>query len=157
MRLPACAGSRAPTEREEELPQPGQQRSGLRILLVDDNTDAADVLAEVLRGAGHEVAVAYDGPQALGVARSFEPNTALLDIGLPVLDGYELAGKLREMMGGRPLRLVAVTGYGQDTDKRKSRDAGFDAHLVKPIDLGALIRLIDEDADDGPRAAAPAG
>jgi PAS domain S-box-containing protein len=157
VRLPACAGSRAPTEREDELPQSGQRRSGLRILLVDDNTDAADVLAEVLRGAGHEVAVAYDGPQALGVARSFEPNTALLDIGLPVLDGYELAGKLRELLPGRPLRLVAVTGYGQDTDKRKSRDAGFDAHLVKPIDLGALIRLIDDDAEDGPRAAAPAG
>ncbi len=155
VRLPACVGSRAATERHGEAPQLGPPRSGLRILLVDDNTDAADVLAEVLRGAGHEVAVAYDGPQALGVARSFEPNTALLDIGLPVLDGYELAGKLRELLAGRPLRLVAVTGYGQDTDKRRSRDAGFDAHLVKPIDLGALIRLIDEDAGDGPLAAAP--
>jgi PAS domain S-box-containing protein len=154
VRLPACAGSRAPTARDGELPA-GQRGSGQRILLVDDNTDAADVLAEVLRGAGHEVAVAYDGPQALGVARTFEPDTALLDIGLPVLDGYELAGRLRELLAGRPLRLVAVTGYGQDNDKRKSRDAGFDAHLVKPIDLGALIRLIGEDADGGAQPAPP--
>ncbi len=154
VRLPACAGSRPVTERDSEAaPELGPRRSGLRILLVDDNTDAADVLAEVLRGAGHEVAVAYDGPQALGIARNFEPNTALLDIGLPVLDGYELAGKLRELLPGRPLRLVAVTGYGQDTDKRKSHAAGFDAHLVKPIDLGALIRLIDD--DDEPLPAIP--
>jgi PAS domain S-box-containing protein len=142
VRLPACAG-RPPTEREvDDGPEPrARPGTGLRILLVDDNVDAADVLAEVLRGAGHEVAVAYDGPQALGVARGFAPNAALLDIGLPVLDGYELAERLRELLPG-PLRLIAVTGYGQDADKRKSRAAGFDAHLVKPIDLRTLCSML---------------
>ncbi|HKE15599.1 MAG TPA: GAF domain-containing protein, partial [Kofleriaceae bacterium] len=146
VRLPACSG-RAATEREDAAPRVDRGPSGVRILLVDDNTDAADVLAEVLRGAGHEVAVAYDGPQALGVARDFQPNAALLDIGLPVLDGYELAAKLREIMPGAPLQLIAVTGYGQDTDKRRSRAAGFDAHLVKPVDLRALLALLDVDSE----------
>jgi CheY-like chemotaxis protein len=113
------------------------------------------VLADVLRGAGHEVAVAYDGPQALSVARAFQPNAALLDIGLPVLDGYELAEKLRELLPGRPLRLVAVTGYGQDTDKRKSSAAGFHAHLVKPIDLRALMALLDEECEGERPLAVP--
>jgi PAS domain S-box-containing protein len=147
VRLPACSG-RAATEREFDSvpPRADGRRAGIRILLVDDNTDAADVLAEVLRRAGHEVAVAYDGPQALGIARAFQPNAALLDIGLPVLDGYELAERLRELLPGYPLRLVAVTGYGQDTDKHKSRAAGFDAHLVKPIDLRALLALLAEES-----------
>jgi PAS domain S-box-containing protein len=149
VRLPSASG-RAVTEREGEEPalRTSAEKTGLRVLLVDDNADAADVLAEVLRRAGHEVAVAYDGPQALAVARTFEPNTALLDIGLPVLDGYELAQKLRELLADRPLRLIAVTGYGQDTDKSRSRAAGFDAHLVKPIDLVALARLLDGEATD---------
>jgi CheY-like chemotaxis protein len=101
--------------------------------------------------------VAYDGPHALGVARTFQPNAALLDIGLPVLDGYELAERLRELLAGRALRLVAVTGYGQETDKDRSRAAGFDAHLVKPIDVRSLVALLDggDGRDGGDDAASP--
>jgi PAS domain S-box-containing protein len=117
-------------------------RSGIRVLLVDDNKDAVDVLAELLQTYGHEVAVAYDGPQALSIAPAFRPDAALLDIGLPVIDGYELAKRLREVEAGHPCRLVAVTGYGQDTDKAKSREAGFDVHLVKPVELAVVLPLL---------------
>jgi PAS domain S-box-containing protein len=159
VRLPSSTG-RAATEREPDggVGEDGSlQASGVRILVVDDNTDAADVLADVLRAAGHEVAVAYDGPHALGLARTFQPNAALLDIGLPVLDGYELAERLRELLAGRALRLVAVTGYGQETDKDRSRAAGFDAHLVKPIDVRSLVALLDggDGRDGGDDAASP--
>jgi PAS domain S-box-containing protein len=116
--------------------------SGVRVLLVDDNKDAVEVLAELLQTYGHEVAVAYDGPQALTMAPMFRPHAALLDIGLPVMDGYELAKRLREVSAGHPSRLVAVTGYGQDSDKAKSREAGFDVHLVKPVDLSVILPLL---------------
>ncbi len=124
-------------------PAPARDRSGLRILLVDDNLDAVDVLAEALRTFGHEVVVAHDGPEALTLARDFRPNTALLDIGLPVMDGYELAAALRKAQGSEPLRLIALTGYGQDADKARSHGAGFDVHLVKPIDLDAVEALLE--------------
>ncbi len=124
-------------------PAPARRRSGLRILLVDDNLDAVDVLAEALRSFGHEVVVAHDGPEALTLARDFRPHTALLDIGLPVMDGYELAAALRKAQGCEPLRLIALTGYGQDADKARSHGAGFDVHLVKPIDLDAVAALLD--------------
>jgi signal transduction histidine kinase len=111
-----------------------------RVLVVDDNLDGAQVLAETLRELGHAVEVAHDGPTALEIARRWKPQIALLDIGLPVMDGYELAGRLREL--GGPLRLVAVTGYGQESDRRRSREAGFAAHLVKPVDLDVLTTVI---------------
>jgi CheY-like chemotaxis protein len=101
------------------------------------------VLAEALRTFGHEVVVAHDGPEALTLARDFRPHTALLDIGLPVMDGYELAAALRKAQGSDPLRLIALTGYGQDADKARSHDAGFDVHLVKPIDLDAVAALLE--------------
>jgi CheY-like chemotaxis protein len=117
------------------------KRTGIRVLVVDDNVDAAEMLADALRGFGHDVAVAHDGPQGLEVARELRPDVALLDIGLPVMDGYELAKKLRDAFGPR-LRLLAVTGYGQDADRDRSRDAGFDVHLVKPVDLEAVAPLL---------------
>ncbi len=119
-----------------------QPRLDSRILLVDDNVDAATVLAEALRVLGHEVLVAHDGPQALVAAESFRATTALLDIGLPVMDGYELARLLRELWKGRSVQFVALTGYGQESDKEHSKAAGFDAHLVKPIDLAELAALL---------------
>jgi signal transduction histidine kinase len=116
-----------------------------RILIVDDNVDGADMMGEALTDFGHKTHVAYDGPTALRVATQFAPDLALLDIGLPVMDGYELARRLRcEFAPARNLRLIALTGYGQETDRRKSAAAGFDAHLVKPVDLGALARVIRE-------------
>jgi signal transduction histidine kinase/response regulator of citrate/malate metabolism len=119
-----------------------------QILVVDDNEDAAVMLQHALSSLGYRVAVAGDGPSALDVCASFQPDVALLDIGLPVMDGYELAQRLRELLidSGRVphLRLMAVTGYGQETDRARSADAGFHVHLVKPIELGRLARVIED-------------
>jgi CheY-like chemotaxis protein len=119
------------------------QTSGYRILVVDDNEDAALMLHYALTLAGHEIRVAHDGPRALSVARDFAPTVALLDLGLPVMDGFELARRLREQAGTTPITLIALTGYGQASDRDRTREAGFDAHLVKPIDpenLDSFIR-----------------
>jgi len=142
VRLPALQGEvTAPTS----LPPGGigvRTSSPVRVLVVDDNDDAADLLAEVLDTMGHEVSKAHDGPEALAVAEERRPEIALLDIGLPVMDGYELARRLRAMDGLGGIKLVAVTGYGQASDRRRSEEAGFDAHLVKPIDLEALSAAV---------------
>jgi CheY-like chemotaxis protein len=120
----------------------GAQRSD-RILVVDDNHDAAESVADLLRELGHEVIVAYDGPSALEIARTCKPRICLVDIGLPVMDGYELAARLRASGDLAPgARIVALTGYGQDSDRRRSIDAGFDAHLVKPVSLDVLTKAV---------------
>jgi signal transduction histidine kinase len=118
--------------------------AGHRILVVDDNADAARLMADALDLVGHETRVAFDGPSALAAAAEFHPEAALLDIGLPVMDGYELAGRLLALNHGRrqPI-LVAVTGYGQVSDQEKTRAAGFDAHVVKPVDIPRLISLLE--------------
>jgi CheY-like chemotaxis protein len=130
----------APPERTPER-SPGMYRR--RILVVDDNRDAAEVLAEALDTWGHETRVAFDAPGALELADTFDFEIALLDIGLPVMDGYELAKRLRHASGSLDARLVAITAYGQENDRARSRDAGFALHLVKPIDLSALQQYID--------------
>jgi CheY-like chemotaxis protein len=115
-----------------------------RILLVDDNEDAALILKQALEQLGYQVQVAHDGPSALDASVDFRPDVALLDIGLPVMDGYELAQKLRASRHSAPhLRLVAITGYGQDKDRARSRQAGFELHLVKPLDLGLIEKAIE--------------
>jgi two-component system CheB/CheR fusion protein len=113
-----------------------------RVLVVDDNVDAAESLAMVLRVGGHEVCTAHDGLAALNAAEQFQPEVVLLDIGLPKVDGYEVARRLRERAGSEQVLLVAVTGYGQEEDRRRAEEAGFDAHLVKPADPFALHRLL---------------
>jgi CheY-like chemotaxis protein len=115
-----------------------------RVLVVDDNEDAADMLAVAVQIAGYETAVAHDGPEALAVAATFRPDVALLDIGLPVMDGYELAARLRELLPTKPLHLIAVTGYGQEDHRERSRAAGFDMHFVKPIDVASLLLVLNE-------------
>ena len=105
---------------------------------VDDNADAADVLAESLRSLGHRVRVAYDPVQALEIAREQIAEVALLDLGLPVIDGYELAARLRAQPGWEQVRVIALTGYGLENDRRRSKKAGFDEHFVKPIDVLTL-------------------
>ncbi|MGA7124383.1 MAG: ATP-binding protein, partial [Polyangiaceae bacterium] len=112
-----------------------------RVLVVDDNVDAAEMLAEALHALGYRTAIAHDGPHALQVVAEFEPQIALLDIGLPVMDGYELGERLREQRAN--LTLVAITGYGQDTDRERARDAGFDDHLTKPVDIDKLGRVLE--------------
>ncbi|MEX2114328.1 MAG: response regulator, partial [Pirellulales bacterium] len=108
--------------------------SALRVLVVDDNKDAADTTAALLRRAGHEVQVSYSGQTAMVAALDFLPHAALLDIGLPVVDGIEIARRFRESDELKHVQLIAVTGYGQETDRPRSQEAGFDAYLVKPVD-----------------------
>ena len=114
--------------------------SSLRVLVVDDNADAADMLKRALQTLGFVVAVALDGPSALERCTAFAPDIAVLDIGLPVMDGYELARRLRNVCPG--IRLIAVTGYGLESDRERSAGAGFDDHLVKPIDLALLAKAL---------------
>jgi len=113
---------------------------------VDDNEDAADTLAEMLEVLGYDVAVAHDGPSALITAAHFRPEIALLDIGLPVMDGYELARQLRTNRELGYVRLVALTGYGQASDRIQTRNAGFDEHLVKPVAFEVLTQALEGDA-----------
>jgi CheY-like chemotaxis protein len=114
-----------------------------RILVVDDNIDSADMLGEVLREIGHEVAVANDPGVALALLEDFTPDVAILDIGLPMMDGYELAERILETPGASACRLIALTGYGQQYDRSRSARTGFANHLVKPVDLDALTQIID--------------
>lgn len=113
-----------------------------RILVVDDNIDSAESMAMMLELSGHDVATAHDGLAAVELAKEFQPHVALLDLGMPKLDGYEAARSIRQQSWGQKMKLVALTGWGQQEDKRRSREAGFDAHLVKPIDFGALEELV---------------
>jgi PAS domain S-box-containing protein len=113
-----------------------------RILVVDDNVDGAESLATLLELYGHEVRTALDGPAALAVADEFRPDVVLLDIGLPGMDGYEVARQLRAREAFRAARLIAMTGWGQDADRERSRQAGFDLHLVKPVDPAELRRVL---------------
>jgi signal transduction histidine kinase len=113
-----------------------------RVLVVDDNRDAADGVAEFLRTVGLEVAVAYDAPEALTLSESFHPTVMVLDIGLPVIDGYELAVLMRERWGNSVPRMIALTGYGLARDKKRSREAGLAVHLVKPVRLETLLDAV---------------
>jgi len=125
--------------------------SGQRILVVDDSRDTADMLRAALEQLGYLVEVACDGPSALARVETFQPWAILLDVGLPVMDGYEVARRLRTAYAdGSSVRLFALTGYGQEEDRRRARDAGFDHHLVKPIDLEGLQTLLEHDTSDAP-------
>jgi CheY-like chemotaxis protein/two-component sensor histidine kinase len=114
----------------------------LSVLVVDDNKDAAESLAMLLRTAGAEIRVAHDGPTALSEFARSEPHVVLLDIGMPDMDGCEVARRLREISSTGRVSLVALTGWGQDEDRRRVREAGFDHHLVKPVDLASLQALL---------------
>jgi PAS domain S-box-containing protein len=118
--------------------------SALRILVVDDSVDGAEMLAAGLSAKGYRTQVAFDAPGALRIAADFRPAIAFLDIGLPVMDGYELALRLRSMPELHDIRLFALTGYGQESDRQRTRDAGFDHHFVKPIDLDAIQAVLGD-------------
>jgi CheY-like chemotaxis protein len=105
----------------------------------------------LLKRAGHEVRVAHDGLQAVEGAAAFQPDVILLDIGLPGLNGYEAARRIREQQRDKDLTLVAVTGWGQEEDRHRSEEAGFDAHIVKPVDFAALTRLLAEPSAGYPK------
>jgi CheY-like chemotaxis protein len=114
----------------------------LKILIVDDNRDVAASLATFLQFIGHDVRVAHDGEKALELAEAFRPQTILLDLGMPGIDGYEACRRIRKAEWSSNMRLIAITGWGQDEDRRKSADAGFDVHLVKPVNPEALEHLL---------------
>ena len=118
-----------------------------RILVVDDSIDSAESLALLLQLSGHQTRTAHSGPAALMAADNFRPDVVLLDIGLPGMNGYEVGRRLRETAAGAKMLLIAQTGYGQEEDRRRSRQVGFDAHLVKPIDPGALQALLADFRD----------
>ena len=109
---------------------------------MDDNVDAAQSLAVLLKANGHEVHAVHDGPSALKAAREYRPNLILLDIGLPGMDGFEVAKKVREELEIGKVVLVAMTGYGQDSDKQHSQQAGFDHHLVKPANFSEVQQIL---------------
>jgi CheY-like chemotaxis protein len=137
VRLP----SRAPGASEPPLPGPMLQDTK-RVLVVDDNVEAAELMAELLQTLGHEVDVAHDGSEALRAFERFKPQVAVLDIGLPAMDGYELAERMQRLKAAHPCRLVALTGYGQDRDRKRSLAAGFSTHLVKPVSFADLAAAI---------------
>jgi CheY-like chemotaxis protein len=122
--------------------EPLREDTAARILVADDNRDAASSLATLLSLDGHQIRVANDGEQALAEADSFRPHVALLDIGMPRKNGYEVAREIRARPWGRDMLLVAVTGWGQSEDKRRAKDAGFDHHFTKPLDLDALSAFL---------------
>jgi signal transduction histidine kinase/CheY-like chemotaxis protein len=141
VRLPAA-------QRQDQAEQPPPAACSLepvtpqRIMIVDDNQDAAQLLAETLQLAGHDVQVAYDAPSALESVSDFAPEVIVMDIGLPVMDGYELARAIRGMPEVNPPRLIALTGYAQESDRSRALEAGFSEHLVKPIDIERLLSAI---------------
>ena len=142
--LPLSALATSRVSREEE--SSSRPLSGRWVLVVDDNRDAADTLALMLQQLGGTVKVAYDGPKALALCQTFTPDVALLDLGMPGMDGYEVAQHLRASPAGQTLQLIAISGWGQDEDRRRSAAAGFDQHLVKPVSLQDLLGYLDSPA-----------
>lgn len=126
-----------------------------RILVLDDNVDAADSLAMLLQVRGADVRIANDGLEAVAIAGEFKPDIVLLDIGTPKLSGYDVARQIREARGASVL-IVAITGWGQEEDRQRARDAGFDHHFTKPVDFDTLLDLIDR-ASPGERGTTASG
>ena len=148
-------GDSGDTGDPRNMTSPGQDQTRRRILVADDNSDALESLAMLLELGGHEVYTASNGVLALESAERHQPDVALLDIGMPKLDGYEVARRIRSQPWGRSITLVALTGWGQESDRRRSGEAGFDSHLVKPLDLEQLSRLLAELPDRLEAAPAP--
>jgi CheY-like chemotaxis protein len=142
VRLPVAATAAQPPPGQGGGAGPRRAGPNRRILVVDDNEDTATSLGLVLQLAGHDVRTAHDGLGAVRAAEEFRPDVVVLDIGLPKLNGYEAARQIRRRPWGRDLLLVAVTGWGQEQDKRQAYEAGFDHHLTKPVDPGAVLDLL---------------
>jgi signal transduction histidine kinase len=140
--LPLSATTDAPVEPSEPPAALVPVSDALRLLVVDDNVDAAETLAELLDTMGYEVRQAGDGETALATCQSFDPDVVLLDIGLPGMNGHDVCRQMRLQRGGKGRTMVAVTGWGQPEDLQRSKDAGFDRHLVKPMDFDALVEIL---------------
>ena len=145
IRLPLSAEAGAlPHDADPAADDPGLQPPSRRILVVDDNRSNTASLGVLLRALGQDVDTAYDGLTALELARRHRPDVVLLDIGLPGMDGYEVARRCREQKDLEQTMLVAMTGYGKEEDRRRSHEAGFNAHLVKPVNLEDLWLLLSQ-------------
>ena len=145
VRMPAVVAPGAGEEpAANSKPSPARQTDGLRVLVVDDNRDSARSLALLLETQGHQVQTAYDGLAGIEAVDAFEPDAVVLDIGLPGLNGYEVARRIRARLDGKPLMLVALTGYGHEDSRLQAQAAGFDLHLVKPVELQVLQQLLTD-------------
>jgi CheY-like chemotaxis protein len=142
VRLPTAVKARQLEISEMHVLSGPAGKGPLRILIADDLRDSADSLAMELESMGHTVMVAYDGEKALQLCATFRPDVAFLDLGMPKLNGYETCRQIRLVPRGSQITLIAQTGWGQEVDRQKTRDAGFDHHLVKPIDSVALLTLL---------------
>jgi signal transduction histidine kinase len=155
IRLPLHLAAASARASDAQAAPAAASNGARRVLIVDDNADGAEMLELALRSLGHATCVAHDGPNALAAVRTFRPDVALLDIGLPVMDGFEVARRMQAEFGARAPVLIAVTGYGQGTDRDRSRAAGFAQHLVKPVELDALAAALA--ASPGPRGPGETG
>jgi CheY-like chemotaxis protein len=140
VRLPRAMPA-GPTEEQHSL---DEVAGGLRVLVIDDNRDSADSATDVLRLLGNQVETAYDGESGIAASVRFRPHMILLDLAMPGMDGFEARRQLHELGGSLSPYLVAMTGFGNEEDKRRTRAAGFDAHLTKPVELDALVKLLNE-------------
>jgi CheY-like chemotaxis protein len=139
-----------------EPPSPAKQAgertgSALRVLVVDDNVPSADTMAMLMKELGHDVRTAYDGPKSLETAIAYRPDVVLLDIGLPGMNGYDVAKRIRQEPDLQDIVLIAVTGYGQASDRQHSQAAGFDHHLVKPADITQVEQILATVSEDKTR------
>jgi PAS domain S-box-containing protein len=144
VRLPVLADKPKPAQPPESGGKGGKATAGRRILLVDDNRDSADSLAMLLRLTGNEVHTAYDGVDGVETAARVRPDVVVLDIGMPKLNGYDACRRIRNEPWGTDMLLIALTGWGQEEDRRRTVEAGFDAHVVKPVDPDAILKLLAE-------------
>jgi CheY-like chemotaxis protein len=140
--LPLHQSNRSDADEQDRGEKKGKSDPPSRVLVVDDNIDAAEMIAELLQLTGHQPLVAHDGPSALAAAQESVPDVVLLDIGLPGMNGYEVAKQMRAIPRLQRVILIAVTGYGHESDRNKTREAGFDHHLVKPVKPDHLLELI---------------
>ena len=147
VRLPALPESVTLDDRADAGAGDGAEpRVSRRVLVVDDNIDNAELLKILLEDEGHETFMAHDGVEGLAAAERLRPDVVLMDLGLPRLDGFEACRRIREQPWGKQMLVIAITGWGQDVDRRKSQEAGFDHHLVKPVDARAIAALMSRRA-----------
>jgi CheY-like chemotaxis protein len=142
VRIPLMRDPDSAEEEPEPVFAPATSVSAHRILVADDNADSAGSLAMLLELQGYDVRTASDGLEAFQIASQFVPDAILLDIGMPSMNGYDAAQRIREQPWGKDILLIAQTGWGQERDRQRSRDAGFDAHLTKPLDFVVLMKLL---------------
>jgi CheY-like chemotaxis protein len=150
IRIPVVSEARVRASSSESAAPAASDRR-LKVLVVDDNEDLVEMIAILVTDLGHDVRRALDGASALAAAISYVPDVVLLDLGLPVRSGIEVARELRSLPGTAAIRLIAITGWGQPDDRARTRDAGFDEHLTKPIDPAQLVALLSDLSRSGPR------